>query len=143
MPSPPDSRRSKPMGCASCVTQSTLWHPIAFRTSRPILNDYGVDMTSLIPSAVSVWRATRVTAIEGVFSAEGVHVEVEAGPIGLIIYGDSQEAVTKVAKVVVASAHRVDKRAEVEHVGIDRAEPAKTQWHAVVTFDWSKMGGLL
>ena len=95
--------------------------------------------TSLAPSGTSALRAVRLTDLEMSYGRRGLVVEIEAGPIGLVIYGESRATVFVVAHESARAARRCgDARAEVEHVGIDADEPAATRWLACVTLDWAK-----
>jgi hypothetical protein len=92
---------------------------------------------AIIPSAASAWRGARLASLEATYLAAGLTVEIEAGPIGLVIYGAGRQIVATIARKLVESARAKDPRAEVEYVGTDEKEPSETRWHAVVTFDWS------
>jgi len=88
----------------------------------------------------SVWRGVRLKDFEDAYLAAGLVVEVEAGPIGVVVYGASKHVVSTVATHLAESARARDPRAEVEFIGTDEGEPAETRWHAVVTFNWATMG---
>lgn len=94
---------------------------------------------STLAALSSVWRAARLSDLESRYAGAGLRVEIEAGPIGLVVYGPDRSAVSRVAAECVAAA-RVDgdPLAEIEHIGVDDGEPPPTRWVAVVTFDWEK-----
>lgn len=80
----------------------------------------------------------RASALEALHRETGLLVEIEAGPVGLVVYGPSVAAVRAAAVSLVRSARTRDPKAELEPIGDDADEPAETRFYGVVRFDWAK-----
>lgn len=81
----------------------------------------------------------RAPNLERVHRDAGLPVEIETGPIGIVVYGPSSSVVWRCAKGLLATVQERDPRGEIEAVDQDHDEPIATRWHAVVRFEWSRL----
>ena len=97
---------------------------------------------AIVPASTSVWAATRMTALEERYAEAGLPVEIEAGPVGVVVYGPARRVVESVCRALVETVRDVDTHAVIDGGGEDRDESSATRFWAVVTFDWNKIGGV-
>jgi hypothetical protein len=82
----------------------------------------------------------RATAIEALHRKAGLAVELEPGPVGMVVYGPSKATVLASARSLLASARAKDAKASIESIDFERDELPETCWVAVVSFDWETFG---
>lgn len=70
------------------------------------------------------------------FAKAGLHVEIEGGPVGVVIYGPSRAVVAKVSNHMLGAVRTRDPLASVEKIVEDRDESPATRFVTTLSFDW-------
>ncbi len=83
----------------------------------------------------------RATAFERLVSQAGYRgIEIEAGAVGLVIYGPTSTSVAQVAEQLAGAARLGDPSARAERVSVEADEPAATRFVSTVHVDWERFG---
>lgn len=81
----------------------------------------------------------RALTLEARLAQLGMPVQVEAGPVGLVVYGASTACVATAAKQLVDWARLVDDGARCDRVAFDGEEPAETRFITTVHVCWARV----
>lgn len=78
--------------------------------------------------------AKRLAAL---YTRAGLPVEVEAGPVGLVVYGSDAATVRRVAQSLASTPRVLGGEVTVGPITVDQDEPEATRFWTTVEFDWS------
>ena len=89
--------------------------------------------TKLDSTAIEARMASR-------YRESGLPCEIEAGPLGLVVYALNRFNAEAIAKDILRQVRERDPRAIASKPMHDMDEPAATSWWAAVEFDWRRFG---
>jgi hypothetical protein len=82
----------------------------------------------------------RAAAFERLVAQAGYkNIQIEAGSVGLVVYGPTIASVAQVTAQLAGFAKLVDSGARAEDVCIDADEPTTTRFVATVRLDWNRV----
>jgi ABC-type sugar transport system substrate-binding protein len=81
-------------------------------------------------------RFPSAAKLAAMYTSVGLPCEIEAGRVGLVVYGRTAEEVRSVAKGLAKAPRSLGVTVAVERVTQETDEPEETQFSAVVRFDW-------
>ena len=81
----------------------------------------------------------RAAAIEAIHRSAGLPVEIEAGPVGFMVYGPSARTVMDSARALMRAIRQFDAAVLVDPVATEPDERPETRVFTSVRFDWSKV----
>lgn len=82
--------------------------------------------------------AARLAAL---FAKHGLGCEIEAGPVGVVVYAASKAACASITRSLRETLRTYGVKAVAEVPVFERDEPAETAYVAAVRFDWTKFNG--
>ena len=78
--------------------------------------------------------AARLAAL---YARAGMPIEIEAGPVGLVVYGPSPAIVRKAAQSLASTPRVLGADVAVGPITVEPDEPKATRFWTTVEFDWS------
>lgn len=76
--------------------------------------------------------------LQKLYAAAGFPVEIEAGNVGLVVYGPSPNTVRTVAENLIRSIRDRDPKVRRDEPSACQDEPPTTAYVCTVQFDWKK-----
>jgi histidine ammonia-lyase len=82
----------------------------------------------------------RAFTLEALVAKAGFkNIQIEAGQVGLVVYGSTQTSVAQVAAKMAEFARLFDSAARAEAVCVDASEASTSRFIATVRFDWNAL----
>lgn len=78
-------------------------------------------------------------ALAGLYVDVGLPCEIEAGPVGLVVYGPTSATVNAVTKSLARGPRTLGVAVRTSPAAADADEPEATRWWGTVEFDWDAM----
>lgn len=82
---------------------------------------------------------TTTRKLQALYAASGMPVEIEIGPVGVVVYAASPAMAARAAESLADAPRTLGVFVTVEAPVFERDEPAATAWIATVRFDWNRM----
>lgn len=83
-------------------------------------------------------NSSAAETLQARYCARGLTCELEAGPVGIVVYAASQALAGRIADDILGSVKLRDPKAWREHVVFEKDEPAETSFVTAVHVDWEK-----
>ena len=100
----------------------------------------GDDKNPPAPSGALASINGRAHTLEALVAKAGFkNIQIEAGPVGLVVYGPTQTSVAQVAAKMAEFAKLFDTHARAEAVCVDADEAPTSRFIATVRFDWNAL----